>query len=368
MIRSLIISSLLLFLGQLQAQFLWPGDINNNGEVNNVDLLYLGNAIGTIGPPRLDTGIEWEPKEITTLWPQIFPNGVNYAYADCNGDGIINYDDFAAIEVNYNLTHGVVMPDDFEPGVPGVSPLLGFLPPFGPVFEGDVTLLPLFFGEEIMPVENFYGIAYTINYDPSIAFLEFNPFFDSENFDEDWLDIDNPDPPLFSFQFDPVEGKIEVAISRIDGTASPDNFGAFGAFLIVIEDNVVGLGVDDIETELVISDIKLFDETGLSTPVLGDSIVLTIYNDDLVNDHHLEWEQTVQVYPNPIDHQLVVESENASIEHIELVSLIGQRVGFSPIAGSYQYTIATERFASGVYQLQIQTSKGMLTKKIIIQH
>ena len=67
----------------------WPGDANNNGAVNEVDVLYWGAAFGRTGPPRspidvLFVGYPFNPWNIT------FWNGVDYAHADCNGDGEVN--------------------------------------------------------------------------------------------------------------------------------------------------------------------------------------------------------------------------------------------------------------------------------------
>ena len=42
----------------------WPGDVNNNGVVNNVDLLYLGFAHGHVGPARPGPSSQWEEQAV----------------------------------------------------------------------------------------------------------------------------------------------------------------------------------------------------------------------------------------------------------------------------------------------------------------
>lgn len=368
MIRSLIIGGLLLLFAKSQAQQMWPGDINNNGIVNHVDLLYLGNAIGTVGPARLDMGIEWEAKDVPVLWPQDFPNGVNYAYADCDGNGVIDQEDFNAIEFNYDFTHGTLLPDDFDTGISGASPSLFFGEPFDPIFEGGVGLVPIVFGTEDLPVDDFHGVAYTIRYDPSIIQIGFFPFPEPDLFEEDWLDIDNGDEPLAVFNPNMTEGKLEVAITRTNGGLTMTNFGNFGAVFIIIVDNVVGLGADEVMTEMYIEDIKLFDELGTSTAVLGDSIPLTIYNDDIINSTSEKLEESIQVYPNPVNDLLVIQSKNALIEQIELFDVTGHRVEFLPGLSDYNLRISSENYPSGIYNLRIQTTNGQLSKKVVIQH
>jgi len=52
--RSLIFWGIFLFFSTVQAQSVYPGDVNNNGVVNGSDLLLIGEAFGTTGPPRND--------------------------------------------------------------------------------------------------------------------------------------------------------------------------------------------------------------------------------------------------------------------------------------------------------------------------
>ena len=365
MIRSLILGGLMLFLTETNAQ-IWPGDIDDNGIANHLDLLYLGQAFGTTGPPRTGGTILWEEQSITTLWAESFPNGINYAYADCNGDGVIDYVDLNAIEVNFNQTQGVVTTEIFDTGILGVSPPLSFGISTSPIIEGTLALLPLTFGTESIPVNNFYSVAFTINYDPNIVEFNFFPFPDPYII-EGWLDTNN-EPPLIIARMDELEGKIEIAVSRTDGMPLPSNFGDFGTLFIVIIDNVVGLGADQIATNIYIDDVKLLDELGMTTPVFADSTELIIHNDDLVGDSEKTLTNEVQIYPNPINEQLSIQSKNVVIEQIELFSMTGQRLVFLSDLSTHQLPILTEDYPSGVYQLNIQTSKGPLSKKVVIQH
>jgi hypothetical protein len=73
-------------------------------------------------------------------------------------------------------------------------------------------------------------------------------------------------------------------------------------------------------------------------------------------------EDLVAVYPNPTNHNLFVEIPNAlQISKINLYNVLGQNTGLEIVKG----VINTSQLAKGIYLLQIESSHGKLTKKII---
>lgn len=98
---------LLLIPVALQSQLLLPGDANNDGRVNHVDLLAIGLNFGQTGPPRLPPfqGINWTPKPFQ-FWPTTLPStGINDGFSDCDGDGIVSAEDILALKFNYDSAH-----------------------------------------------------------------------------------------------------------------------------------------------------------------------------------------------------------------------------------------------------------------------
>ena len=114
---AIVLMMLLVFgsVSSISAQTdVWPGDINNNGIVNNIDLLYWGIAKGDTGTKRDETGTEWHSYELTAEWDDNYLDGLNYAQGDADGKGKIEGSDRNAIlKDNYGLTHGIVTPDAF---------------------------------------------------------------------------------------------------------------------------------------------------------------------------------------------------------------------------------------------------------------
>lgn len=159
---------MLLFCQISFGQLVWPGDVNNNGIVNGTDLVVLGTLIGETGPRRTNASIEWIGQEFEGKWNDTLPNGLNLAFADCNGDGIINVEDAQVIEANFNRMHGdvIFVPDEIPPGVAGASPAFSVLSKdlsFNPL---DKKVIEIGLGDLDIPVDSISGISFMIKLDP----------------------------------------------------------------------------------------------------------------------------------------------------------------------------------------------------------
>jgi len=130
----------LLVLSILNGQTVWPGDINENGQVNAIDLLYFGVAKGTSGPQRDTITTLWKSHSVNQLWSNSFSTNINYAKADCNGNGVVDSLDYKlGLESNNGLVHAVTNPIDegyFE-GVAGSDPPIILTPSTTMAYEGD---------------------------------------------------------------------------------------------------------------------------------------------------------------------------------------------------------------------------------------
>jgi len=77
----------------------YPGDTDNNGTVNALDILPIGVHFMTQGGQRQNVSFSWDAKD-AIVW-----NDANATYADANGDGIIDEKDVIGIGVNWSKTH-----------------------------------------------------------------------------------------------------------------------------------------------------------------------------------------------------------------------------------------------------------------------
>lgn len=79
---------------------IWPGDANNDGIVDERDVLPIGIFYGLTGSAR-SGGSQWAPDTISLL----FWEDVRAAFADCNGDGVVDENDVLVIGQNWHLRH-----------------------------------------------------------------------------------------------------------------------------------------------------------------------------------------------------------------------------------------------------------------------
>jgi Secretion system C-terminal sorting domain len=357
-----LITYLLITVPAINAQTVWPGDVNNNGIVNNVDYLYWGYAIGMIGPPRLpgEQGIDFEAKNIDTPWGVNLPGTtLDASFADCNGNGFVGdiEDEAAIIYENYGQTHDVVNPEDIEIGTPGVDPPLFFETDFQDYYiEGTVGALLIQLGTTDQVVDNFQGIAFTVRYDPDIL----GDDLVEVAFEGPWFS----DIPLMMFNNDPINGIIEVAISRLSPEPIDNAFGPIATLFFIIEDDVVSMDQQEVETVFYIEKITMFDDEFNVAPVVSDSMVITIVQDPLSNKNPIE-EFEIDVFPNPVSDQLFIESPH-EIEEVMLYNALGQLVLRQSFQNENSVSLQLENMVSGIYFVKIKTPQGIITRKILV--
>lgn len=74
----------------------WPGDLNNDGEVNEIDILPVGLYWLLEGPVRPNASYNWEAQPASAWDP------ISAAYADANGDGVVDEREIIVIGLNWN--------------------------------------------------------------------------------------------------------------------------------------------------------------------------------------------------------------------------------------------------------------------------
>jgi hypothetical protein len=71
------------------------------------------------------------------------------------------------------------------------------------------------------------------------------------------------------------------------------------------------------------------------------------------------------IFPNPVEDKLMIENKQLLLEQISLFDLQGRLLFRANNINSYSYIIEMKQYISGMYFLQIQTTKGFITRKII---
>ncbi|KAA3629885.1 MAG: hypothetical protein DWQ02_18495, partial [Bacteroidetes bacterium] len=260
----------------VSGQMIWPGDIDNNGQVTGIDLLYLGTKFWTSGPERPNASNNWVEQPMGTPWNTTLPGiSMNTAYADANGDGYISDDDITdGILNNYGQIHGQISEVVFpQTGQEGIHPPLEIASQISQASPGSQLQLDLNLGSEAFPVQQFFGISFKINYDPNL--VEGGITFDKSP--DAWIDPQGGGLTRQIVKNDSGNGIVEITIARV----IPYNLNGFGnigsiAFTLVDDSDLalpasLNLTFTDIMlVDLAMNQYSLFPQ-GASINVTGSS-------------------------------------------------------------------------------------------------
>lgn len=352
----------------VQAQEVWPGDVNNNGVVNGADLLYLGLVYGEMGPPRLGGNERWEAQTINLLWGRTFSNGLDYAYADCNGDGRITEEDIDdVIKENWGLMHGVLRGDAYSNGAEGLAPPLILEPDETVVTPGAQLNINLRLGTADWPVDSFYGVAFSMSYNTELIDENAEEAgFDFEIDEDSWIASGRRRDIEYLFRKDVNSGKAEVAITRIDQQAVERGFGRIGQFSVVVEDIIVGAPDDSLIIQ--IDSVFLIDHLMNVYPVVPDTARIYIQKNASPATEVEEFPPPidVKVYPNPAKQYVFIESKQ-NIERIRVFDAMGRLMPITSVRPFFRrFTLPTASWPVGLYYLELNTLNHTLIKKVAV--
>lgn len=184
----------------------WPGDANNDMACNNMDILALGLAYGYTGSPRANANILWQAQPCSP-WSML-TDSVNTKHSDCDGNGIISFDDTLAVNLNYGLLHNKYNAyNEWREG----NPVLYINFEQDTLSEGSDLYAQITIGDVNTPVSDLYGLALTFEYDAAL--------FQSEpSVDFSVSDLDLTANLLSIAKIDIQIGAIPLAITRINHT------------------------------------------------------------------------------------------------------------------------------------------------------
>lgn len=196
--------------------YVWPGDVNNDGVANNLDILELGLHINQTGPQRTLMGNNWDGYN-ANLWSGTTTNGNNLNYSDCNGDGIINTSDTFAVFNNYGLLHSK---SNFQASV---NPLLSIVPNQTTLYGGTWGTASVFLGDASNIINTVNGLAFTITFDQ--AQIEPNSFY--IEYQTSFLNASNQNLKFSKTDF--TSGLLYTAITHTNNT----NVNGFGKIAVL---------------------------------------------------------------------------------------------------------------------------------------
>lgn len=341
-------------LGQGWSQTInvWPGDVNENGKVNHVDLLYLGLRLGSQGPARDSISIEWLGQS-AMKWGPTTNTAPDAVHADCNGDSTVDLNDRIAIDLNYGWDRGLNIPDSSSLKSSGSSTAV----PLSLIFSGNPLVAgtsdTIFFqlGSDAQPVDSMLGFATTITFDSSLVDSAY--LFTTGS----WLGTEGVDlTTIENYE----AGKLEVALTRTDRNDKVQEGGPLGGIVVVMTDNLKQ------EVQVDSLDFQFEDALGMTS---GFNIVEIEVGNTQAPIFAPTQALDALIYPNPstsdVNISLLTQELEGPVQG-ELYNRQGARIMEFSVEAGEPYRLKRNGLGSGIYLLKLSTAESHFHHRIVL--
>lgn len=341
----------------------WPGDTNNNGIVNQADVLPIGLYWNQTGIPRQNASNAWNGQPATP-WPNLVST-----FADADGNGVVNQADVLPIGLNWNRTHGTgnhIALNNVITLKKETTASLEIL------IIGDRNPGQEFFVDIIAKgVNNLFGLSFELVYTP-ITFIEplsADPDSGSGNLLGDDL--------IFFPNLDKTEGKISIGLSRKAGQGGVEGSGLVTRIKVrmspiaIISHDTTWLSLENVQANDPEGNSIEFDVTNVTlVPLVTD--VETTLNNTIPDEFTLD-----QNFPNPFNPETIIQYQLPKSSQVRLViyNLAGQQVATlineQQLPGFYSVQWngkddSGRNVSSGVYLYRLETKEFFGFKKMFL--
>lgn len=342
------------FYGQESA--VWPGDANNNGLADNMDLLPIGLAYNYTGFMRGTQDVNWYGHPAND-WMDSTVAGVDNKHIDCNGDGIINADDTLAIIQNFGLIH----PKNNENAAwQANEPALYIELDPDTTYAGDTLYANVLLGDANIAANDVYGLAFTINYDASVV----DPAKTSVVFGNSWLGDASDKISIAKDLYQ--QSQIKCAVTRIDHT-SRSGAGQIGqATFVITTDNINGKNMAYYKMHVWLSDVVMIDNQGNEIPVNEGQDSTEVEFEPLSVGSLQLAAGSLKIQPNPANDvvQITVTKELLG-GNLKVMDMEGRNL-IEKVVNTPTFKLETDRLSAGIYLLQVNTTYGKITRRLMI--
>jgi len=333
------------------SRLVWPGDTDLDGVVTQYDLLPVGLAFAAEGPQREEASLDWKPQRAAEWAYGVPATGLNFKYADTDGDGAVAASDTMALALNWgrSTSPGRRPAPALSPS--GAGPAL-FVRPEGTA-PGALASFDIVLGEAGQAAETVYGLAFVIAYD-SLAIVAENVSVDVTG---SWLGSTGAGLLALSRNL-PGAHRIAVAMTRTD-LDERSGTGAIARLLLPMIDTIPG-DSSSYALPFSIEAVQLIDADGNLLAVQPESTVAILESSSSINDPAIAGRITV--YPNPAMSTVNIDAGNLLVERIDLLRADGSLAGRWP--ASPQLELGA--LPAGTYWLRILTKEGVAVKPLVV--
>lgn len=332
----------------------WPGDANNDGIVNNIDILFVGKSFSSQGNSRAVLSNNWQLNEVLK-WDDNLPNGLNIGYSDCSGNGFVNIEDALVIESNYGETNDSFNGLNFLEGTINNSQLT--IIQNESVWEaGDTVSVTVFLNQTNN--DSIYNIAFTFNYDTTLIKEAFLSMLPHPQFGGGGRQ------PIFVQKNTTQNGRLEFGISRTNNINHGGGIAVASASMI-IEDNLIGKSFLDVAGAFHLSNIKMYNKDVVEIPVYGDTVDAKIMT--TISEKKLA--KKFSIYPVPSKEKLFVDAKgNDTIEQILLFDVKGNLQNITTDVENNHAVLYVNTLPNALYVIKVITANGVFHQKVLVDN
>ncbi|MDZ7289520.1 MAG: PQQ-binding-like beta-propeller repeat protein [candidate division KSB1 bacterium] len=338
----------------------WPGDTNNDGVVNQADVLAIGLYWGSKGPARPNASLNWSGQPGAAWTP------VAATYANANGDTIVNQAEVAAIGLNWGKSHAAL----FSVASRGLEKVQSpasatIIPEIIPAVEPPDQ--EFFLRVKVLSVNDLFGLSFELSYDQPqlLQTLAVEP--DS---------LFGPDVVFYS-NIDADQGKIAVGISRKAGQTSVSGSGS----VVRIKAKIAATATVGTKINFILQSVVANDSKGTAINLMPQSSSLTVGSlSGIESGAETALPASYRLYqnhPNPFKLATLIKYEipEAGRVLLQVYNLSGQEVMqlVNRIQQPGRYQIdwngrdhQGRGVPSGVYICRIQAGSFVQTQKMIL--
>lgn len=324
----------------------WPGDANSDNIVTNADALWVGLAFSQTGPIRPAATNDWVGQPADDWIFNFSYNNVNLKHADCDGNGIINFDDTLAIDLNYGLTHNKT-----EMELTGGEPELWVEAVPDTAGLEEAVNVSIYMAKSDLIVDSIHGLSFSIIWDETLTM----PNNAQVDFAQSVFGTQGNDLLTFTKPF-LNEGRIDLAITRMDGI-NLNGHGLLCQFRIVTIDNLSGMEYLPIGLENVTALTASEDTIGF---ILTDDVVVI---DPARTDITESMMDQIQIFPNPTRGKVVVQNEGP-LTQLQVMDSRGRIVREAMVSQNERHELDLTGMESGMYHLRMSSKEGVLYSKL----
>ena len=327
-----------------------PGDTDNNGQVDHLDIINIGYIFGTDGPARTTISTSFT-SQVASVWNGTFASGVNHAEADADGNGTIDTEDRDVVAANYDLSenNSFTFPDDVSDAA---GPALS-LDAENTINAGEETSITVNLGDGNNADAVGYAMAFVIEFDP--VFVDISSIsvdFDDSFLGDNLLTIGNVSSN--------ANGRLEIAASRKDqlNTTTP---GGKVCTISFIPLNPNGAETFPVEFRVVPNAFVRADQS--SGAINGGTASVEVQGASAIREP--AWAAELTVFPNPYTNgPLSIRGQLPSFSAVKVLDRSG-RILHNYTGNTRQLNL--EELPAGTYLLQLEANGETVNRRVIKQ-